>query len=161
VPGVCSLIKYSYQIRANILNRSTAGISSWAIWSDFLGNVFCGSQLQIDSIVAGYTVFWADPRFNLAKALIAVFGTVNTSIILFQMYIIYKTKASYSSDEFALLQDEEIQFNDKRLNSPLLKKQRKFSESFDDKSTTSASSDVTPNGADEYALFDFKRIESI
>ena len=42
-------------------------------------------------MVAGYAAFWSDPRFNLAKALIAVFGTTNCAIILVQMYIIYGT----------------------------------------------------------------------
>ena len=43
VPGTCSLIKYSYQIRTNIVKQSTFGISQYAIWSDFFGNVFCGT----------------------------------------------------------------------------------------------------------------------
>ena len=41
VPGTCSLVKYYYQIRTNVIKKSTAGISHYAIWSDFLGNVFC------------------------------------------------------------------------------------------------------------------------
>ena len=65
-----------------MIKKSTAGVSRPAIWSDFLGNVFCFTQLQIDSMVAGYPSFIQDPRFNLAKALIAVFGTINTIVIL-------------------------------------------------------------------------------
>ena len=62
-------------------------------------------------------------------------------------------------DVFPLLQGEEIQFDDKRLNSPLLKKERAISESFDDMTTSvSASFDITPTGADTEASFDFKRV---
>ena len=59
--------------------------------------------MQIDSVIAGYHFFINDPHFNLAKALIAVFGTINTAIILSQIYIIYRTseydKKSYIVDD--------------------------------------------------------------
>ena len=59
-------------------------------------------------MVAGYAAFWSDPRFNLAKALIAVFGTVNTMIILIQMYIMYRRSgATAPEDDFLALDDEE------------------------------------------------------
>ena len=74
-----------------MIKQSTAGVSKFAIWSDFLGNVFCGTQLQIDSMIAGYPLFIQDPHYNLAKALIASFGTINTLIILSQIHIIYKS----------------------------------------------------------------------
>ena len=89
VPGTCSLIKYYFQIRINIIKQSTRGVSKYAYWSDFAGNVCCGTQLQIDSMIAGYSFFFNDPHFNLAKALIVACGTINTMIILSQIYIIY------------------------------------------------------------------------
>ena len=86
-----------------MIKQSTAGVSKFAIWSDFLGNVFCGTQLQIDSVIAGYPSFAQDPHFNLAKALIASFGTVNTIIILSQIHIIYKQ--SKHDEQFNALVD--------------------------------------------------------
>ena len=147
VPGVCSLIKYSYQIRSNIKNRSVAGISPYAIWSDFLGNAFCGTQLQIDSMLAGYAFFGSDPRFNLAKALIAIFGTVNTIVILIQMYVVYRQVSKSLDDEFPETVDSEIgrfSFNLKQIHKPLLgRKTRTYSESLDETGITSARSQTT------------------
>ena len=40
-------------------------------------------------MVAGYASFIVDPHLNLAKVLIASFGTINTNIILFQIYCLY------------------------------------------------------------------------
>ena len=40
-------------------------------------------------MVAGYPSFVVDPHLNLAKVLIASFGTINTNIILFQIYCLY------------------------------------------------------------------------
>ena len=45
VPATSSLIKYSFQIKANIVKQSTEGVSKYAYWSDFSGNVFYGAQL--------------------------------------------------------------------------------------------------------------------
>ena len=84
-----SLIKYLFQIRENFINKSTEGVSKAAFLSDFLGGVFCFIQLQIDSVIAGFPSFFADPQLNLAKTLIAFFGVVNTSIILIQIHCIY------------------------------------------------------------------------
>ena len=42
MPGTCSLLKYFYQIRSNMINKSTDGVSRFAVWTDFLGNMFCG-----------------------------------------------------------------------------------------------------------------------
>ena len=124
VPATCSLIKYSYQIRANMINKSTAGVSKFAMWTDFLGNVFCGVQLQIDSVIAGYPSFVQDPHFNLAKALIASFGTVNTIILLSQIHIIYRSGKHVGQDDFDVLVDNEVcsEKNYKQLLSPLLDK---------------------------------------
>ena len=81
-------------------------MSKYAYWSDFFGNVFYGAQLQIDSTIAGYNLFFNDPHFNLAKALIALFGTINTIIILSQIYIIYK--APEDDLKRFVVDDEEI-----------------------------------------------------
>jgi len=56
-----SLFKYLFQIRENFINKSTEGISKAAFWTDFFGGLFCFLQLQIDSVLAGYTSFLADP----------------------------------------------------------------------------------------------------
>ena len=40
-----SLIKYLFQIRENFVNKSTEGVSKAAFWSDFLGSMFCLSQI--------------------------------------------------------------------------------------------------------------------
>ena len=74
-------------------------------------------------MIAGYAAFWSDPRFNLAKALIGVFGTVNTSIILIQMYIMYRS--ARESDDFPNLNDEEALFTKKLLSEPLIDKKSK------------------------------------
>jgi len=84
-----SLIKYLFQIRENWINKSTQGVSKAAFWADFWGGAFCFAQLQIDSVVAGYPSFIADPQLNTAKVLIATFGLINTTIILIQIYCIY------------------------------------------------------------------------
>lgn len=47
-----------------------------------MGNIFCFSQMQIDSKLAGFPHFMADPQMNLAKTLIAFFGFFNTAVIL-------------------------------------------------------------------------------
>ena len=86
--------------------------------------LFCFAQLQIDSMIAGYKTFLVDPQLNIAKTLLAVFGLVNTSIILIQIHCIYngdKNKihlveehkhhcdcsktTSTSTDEFAILKE--------------------------------------------------------
>ena len=106
------------------MKQSTRGVSKYAYWSDFLGNVFCGTQLQIDSVIAGYHLFINDPHFNLAKALIAFFGTVNTIIILTQIYIIYKSPEDYYKNYNVY--DEEIRSPNatkKLLLTPLLSSQ--------------------------------------
>uniref|UniRef100_A0A7S3I008 Uncharacterized protein n=1 Tax=Favella ehrenbergii TaxID=182087 RepID=A0A7S3I008_9SPIT len=54
-----------------------------------LGGLFCFTQLQIDSRIAGYGNFLIDPQLNLAKVLIAFFGFINTSIILIQIHCLY------------------------------------------------------------------------
>ena len=36
-----SLVKYLYQIKCNMVKRSTFGVSKFAIWSDFIGTLFC------------------------------------------------------------------------------------------------------------------------
>ena len=77
-----SLIKYLFQIRQNFVNKSTEGVSKAAFWSDFFGSLFCLSQLQIDAMIAGQRNFIMDPQLNKAKALIAFFGLINTSILL-------------------------------------------------------------------------------
>ena len=64
-------------------------MSKAAFITDFLGTTFCFVQLQLDSDIAGYSSFFFDPQLNLAKALIAFFSFVNTSIILAQIYCIY------------------------------------------------------------------------
>ena len=84
-----SLFKYLFQIRENFINKSTEGVSKAGFWTDFLGGLFCFMQLQIDARIAGYPSFIADPQLNLAKSLIAIFGLVNTSIILIQIHCIY------------------------------------------------------------------------
>ena len=84
-----SLIKYIYQIYENAKNKSTQGLSVLAYQTDFLGTVFCFSQLQIDSMIAGYKNFLVDPQMNLAKVLLSCFGLINTSIILMQIHCIY------------------------------------------------------------------------
>ena len=38
-----SLVKYMFQIRENIINKSTEGVSKSAFWTDFVGNIFCFS----------------------------------------------------------------------------------------------------------------------
>lgn len=43
-------------------------------------------------MIAGYGSFLADPQLNLAKMLIALFGVINTSIILSQIHCIYAGK---------------------------------------------------------------------
>ena len=85
-----SFVKYLFQIRENVVNKSTEGVSKPGYWSDFLGNIFCFSQLQIDSVIAGYAHFFADPQMNMAKVLIACFGLINTFVILIQIHCIYK-----------------------------------------------------------------------
>ena len=40
-----SLIKYLFQIRENFVNKSTEGVSKAAFWSDFIGTLFCLTQL--------------------------------------------------------------------------------------------------------------------
>ena len=84
-----SLIKYLFQIRENFINKSVQGLSKSAFWTDFMGTIFCFAQLQVDSMIAGFSSFFADPHVNLAKTLIAFFGLVNTSIILTQIHLIY------------------------------------------------------------------------
>ena len=56
-----SLVKYLFQIRENWVNKSTEGVSKAAFWSDLAGTIFCFAQLQIDSVIAGYTSFLSDP----------------------------------------------------------------------------------------------------
>lgn len=68
-----------------------------AFQTDFAGTLFCFAQLQIDSMLAGYESFLADPQMNLAKVLIAFFGLVNTSIILIQIHCLYRPNAVLST----------------------------------------------------------------
>ena len=65
-------------------------MSKAAFWTDFLGGSFCMIQLQLDAMIAGYDSLFMDPQLNLAKSLIALFGIVNTSIILVQIHCLYK-----------------------------------------------------------------------
>ena len=84
-------------------------------------------------MVAGYATFIQDPQFNLAKALIAVFGTVNTLIILFQMYLVYGSVTETLTDDYAVAVDEEFLLSSEKnlLRTPLLgKRERQYSESF-------------------------------
>ena len=143
IPGSCSLVKYFYQIRSNVIKRSTAGVSWFAIWTDFFGNVCCGIQLQIQAMVAGYAFFITDPHFNLAKALIATFGTVNTLIILIQIHIVYPYSTVEHVDEFKCLPlvfDEEILSERNKLTQPLLEK--KYGSEFSENSALRATEDT-------------------
>ena len=79
--------------------------------------------MQIDSVIAGYAFFINDPHFNFAKALIAIFGTVNTLIILSQIYIIYGTPETEEEPGHRLyMTDDEIRFSKPltKLLTPLL-----------------------------------------
>lgn len=78
-----------FQMAENVKNKSTEGVSKAAYVADFLGTLFCLCQLQLDSVLAGYSSFFVDPHFNVAKTLIAIFGLVNSSIILAQIVLIY------------------------------------------------------------------------
>jgi len=40
-----SLVKYMFQIRENMINKSTEGVSRAAFWADFWGAIFCIGQL--------------------------------------------------------------------------------------------------------------------
>ncbi len=40
-----SLVKYLFQIRENVINKSTEGVSRAAFWTDFWGGCFCIAQL--------------------------------------------------------------------------------------------------------------------
>ena len=73
-----------------MVKRSTAGVSKFAIWSDFIGTILVFIQLHIDSVIAGYSSFFKDPNVNVAKILLASFGLINLLIILAQMHLIYK-----------------------------------------------------------------------
>ena len=75
-------------------------------------------------MVAGYAAFWSDPRFNLAKALIAVFGTTNCAIILVQMYIMYGSVWK-TDDDFKCLDDEEMYKSPIKPREPLLEQKKK------------------------------------
>ena len=86
-----SLVKYLYQIRCNMVKGSTSGVSKFAIWSNFLGTIFCFIQLQIDSVIAGYAYFFTDPNVNVAKILVSSFGLLNTIVILAQIHWIYRS----------------------------------------------------------------------
>ena len=61
IKAMSSLVKYLFQIRENFINKSTQGLCKVAYLTDFLGNVFCFAQLQIDSVLAGYASFFVDP----------------------------------------------------------------------------------------------------
>ena len=136
IKAASSLVKYLYQIRCNMVKRSTFGVSKFAIWSDFVGTIFCFAQLQIDSVIAGYSSFLADPHVNLAKILIASFGLLNTLIILLQIHVIYGSKAPDQRQFAAIGIDTEIGLQ-KMLTAPLLgpNKDRRFSESYEIPST--------------------------
>ena len=76
-------------------------------------------------MIAGYKTFLVDPQLNVAKTLLAIFGLVNTSIILIQIHCIYngdknkihlveehkhhcdcsKTSKATSTDKFAILKE--------------------------------------------------------
>jgi len=66
--------------------------------TDFLGSVFAVTQLELDSLIAGYSFFLNDPRLNIAKTLLAVFSLFNTAIVLGQMW--YYRRINQSDDDF-------------------------------------------------------------
>ena len=49
--------RYQHQIRENFINKSTSGLSKSAVWTDFLGGIFCFIQLHFDSVIAGFEFF--------------------------------------------------------------------------------------------------------
>lgn len=93
--------RYQYQIRENFVNKSTSGLSKSAVWTDFLGGIFCFLQLHFDSVIAGFEFFIQDPQMNLATVLNAFFVVVHNSIILVQIYCFYADRQkSHTSHDF-------------------------------------------------------------
>ena len=88
--------------------------------------------MQIDSVIAGYSSFLADPHVNFAKILIASFGLMNTLILILQIHVIYGAEAPDQRSYAVLEGDIEVGLQ-KMLTVPLLgeNKERRLSESYE------------------------------
>ena len=101
--AISTFVKFSFQTYLNYNKKSVIGVSITTMAMDLTACILLVTQLQIDSIVAGAGFFIFDPRFNLAKFLMAFVSGVFDSAILIQYFYIYPESSRKQSVKDPLL----------------------------------------------------------